>query len=100
MTDLAYPETGYLTHTAKEAFGPSEEANRTELGDEGKRSPAWHAIKEKATEQAQQTALAELGIAPGNLSGTMQREAVVSVLPENDREPSNDDPSVSPEEDA
>jgi hypothetical protein len=83
----------------REALRRAEEANRAALGDEGKRSPAWHAIKEKATEQAQQTALAELGIAPSNLIGTVQREAVVSVLPQHDREPSNDDPSISPEED-
>jgi Helicase conserved C-terminal domain len=82
----------------RETLRRAEEENRSALGDEGKRSPAWHAIKEKATEQAQQTALAELGIAPGNLSGTVQREAVLSVLPENDREPSNDDPSVSLQE--
>lgn len=82
----------------REALRRAEEENRAALGDEGKRSPAWLPIKEKVTEQAQQSALAELGITLGSLSGTVRREAVVSVLPEHDREPSNDDPSVSPEE--
>jgi hypothetical protein len=64
---------------------------------EGKKSAAWQAIKKRATEQAQNAALVELGIPPGSLNPTLQREAIVSVLPEQDDEPRVDDPSVSTE---
>jgi hypothetical protein len=81
----------------REALRKAEEENREALGDEGKRSAAWQAIKERVTEQAQSAALVELGIPPGSLNPTLQREAIVSVLPEQDDEARVDDPSLSTE---
>jgi hypothetical protein len=81
----------------REALRAAEEDNRELLGGEGKKSAAWQAIKEEATERAQTAALQELGIAPGSLSGTPQREVIVSVLAEQDEDSSSDDPSISDE---
>ncbi len=80
----------------RETLRAAEEENRELLGSEGKKSASWQAIKEEATARAQTAALRELGIAPSMLSNVPQREAVVSVLPEQDEErPGIEDPSIS-----
>lgn len=82
----------------REALRDAEEESRQLLGSEGKKSAAWQAIKEEATRRAQATALRELGVSPATLKEVPQREAVVSVLPEQDEDRSSiEDPSLSDE---
>lgn len=81
----------------RDALRDAEIENRDLLGAEGKKSAAWQAIKEAATEKAQIAALAELGIASTVLREVPKREALVSVLPDSDEGGAHDDPSVSDE---
>jgi Helicase conserved C-terminal domain len=81
----------------REALRSAEEGNKATLGDEGRRSPAWLEIKNRATEEAQNKALLELGISSSALGVLDKQESVVSILPEKDELPPADDPAVSPE---
>ncbi len=68
----------------REALRAAEANNRELLGGEGKKSAAWRAIKEEASERARAAALKELGITAVALSSTSQGESIVSVPPEPD----------------
>jgi hypothetical protein len=46
----------------RDALRRAEEQNRAVLGDEGRKSATWLEIKNRATEEAQNSALLELGI--------------------------------------
>src|SRR6516162_6752243 len=79
----------------RDALRRAEEENEAILGVEGRKSAAWLAIKNSASDAAENDALVEMGISLSSLSGIERREAVVSVLPEQDELPADDDPSVS-----
>jgi hypothetical protein len=79
----------------REALRNAEDANRAVLGDKGRKSPAWLEIKNRATEQAENAALLELGIRPDVLVSPARQDALVSVLAEQDYEPASDDPAIS-----
>ncbi|MGN8546455.1 hypothetical protein ACQPTN_16985 [Bradyrhizobium sp. 13971] len=60
----------------RDALREAEIANRDVLALDGKKSAAWQAIKEAATERAQVAALAELGIASTVLREVPKRETL------------------------
>ena len=78
----------------REALRRAEDQNRALLGPEGRRNAAWPDIKKRASDEADNAALLELGISPASLEGTERRETFVSILHEEDEGMSSDDPSV------
>ena len=78
----------------REALRRAEDVNRVALGNEGRKSPAWFQIKASATEQAEITALRELGIGPDVLTSSARQDVLVSILAERDEEPVSDDPAA------
>jgi hypothetical protein len=81
----------------RDALRRAEEQNWAVLGDEGRKSPAWLEIKNRATEEAQNSALIELGITPASLDPAAKQDALVSILPEEDEAPAADDPAANDE---
>ncbi len=79
----------------REALRRAEEDSKAKLGEEGRRNPAWVEIKNRATAEAENAALLELGIAPTVLNSSARQDALVSILVEEDEAPTADDPAVS-----
>lgn len=84
----------------REALRAAEDENRAILGDEGRKSPAWLAIKNRVTEEAESAALLELGIAPAVLNSPAREDVLVSILAEEDESPALDDPAVNDDPDS
>jgi hypothetical protein len=83
----------------REALKRAEDENRAVLGEEGRKSPKWLEIKNQVTEEAEGSALLELGIAGAILQSPTRQDVLVSVLAEGDEEPTSDDPAVEEEQD-
>jgi Lhr-like helicase len=81
----------------REALKRAEDENRAVLGDEGRKSPQWLEIKNRATEEAETNALLELGITGVVLQSPTRQDVLVSMLAEGDEEPTSDDPAVEEE---
>jgi len=79
----------------REALRKAEAENKAALGGEGRKSPAWLEIKARATEQAENAALQELGITPNVLVSAARQDALVSILAEEDEAPASDDPAAN-----
>lgn len=83
----------------REALKRAEDENRAVLGEEGRKSPKWLEIKNRVTEEAEGSALLELGIAGAILQSPTRQDVLVSILAEGDEEPTLDDPAVEEEQD-
>jgi hypothetical protein len=79
----------------REALRRAEDENKAVLGGEGRKSPDWLEIKARATEQAENAALRELGITPDVLVSPARQDALVSILAEEDEESASDDPAAN-----
>ncbi|UPT87860.1 hypothetical protein HAP41_0000001475 [Bradyrhizobium barranii subsp. apii] len=84
----------------REALKRAEDENRAVLGEEGRKSPKWLEIKNRVTEEAEGSALLELGIAGAILQSPTRQDVLVSILAEGDEGPTSDDPAVEEEQDA
>lgn len=97
---LAKNARSIILRHRREALRRAEEENKAILGDEGRKSPAWLDIKNRVTEEAENAALLELGIAPAVLRSPAREDALVSILSEEDEAPGSDDPSVNDDPEA
>lgn len=78
----------------REALKRAEDENRAILGEDGRKSPKWLDIKNRVTEEAEASALLELGITGAILQSPARQDVLVSILAEGDEEPTADDPAV------
>ena len=69
----------------REALKRAEDENRAVLGEEGRKSPKWLEIKNRVTEEAEASALLELGIAGAILQSPARQDVLVSMLAEGTR---------------
>jgi Helicase conserved C-terminal domain len=91
---LAKNARSVILRHRREALRRAEDENRVALGNEGRKSPAWLEIKNRATEQAENAALLELGVTPDVLNSPARQDTLVSILDEQD-EPAADDPAAN-----
>lgn len=92
---LAKNARSVILRHRREELRKAEDENKEALGTQGRKSPAWLEIKNRATEQAENAALRELGVTPDILRSLARQDALVSILDEQDEEPAADDPAAS-----